>query len=70
MDVPDNEAVVVCPVDPYVEDGYFDTIKEMSILADNEDGLVLMGIEPSEPSDKFGYIIFLRYFCGSKVYNL
>ena len=53
-----DEAVVVCPVDPYVEAGYFQTIAEMQKLAQTGDtNLVLMGIEPTYPSEKYGYII-------------
>lgn len=53
-----NEAVVVCPVDPYVEESYFETLKELSSEAKKtEANLVLMGIEPTYPSEKYGYII-------------
>lgn len=53
-----EEPVVVCPVDPYVEDGYFKALKELSYqAAKGEANLVLMGIEPSYPSEKYGYII-------------
>lgn len=55
----DPEAsVVVCPVDPYVEDDYFEALKGLSDQADKgEANLVLMGIEPTYPSEKYGYII-------------
>lgn len=53
-----EETVVVCPVDPYVENDYFETIKELSVLAKTEKAnLALMGIEPTYPSEKYGYII-------------
>ena len=53
-----EESVVVCPVDPYVEDDYFDALKALSEQADKgEANLVLMGIEPTYPSEKYGYII-------------
>ena len=53
-----DEAVVVCPVDPYVEDSYFETLKAISTQVDKgEANIVLMGIEPTYPSDKYGYII-------------
>jgi mannose-1-phosphate guanylyltransferase len=53
-----NESVVVCPVDPYVNDDYFEAIKALSEQADRgEANLVLMGIEPTYPSEKYGYII-------------
>ena len=53
-----DEAVVVCPVDPYVEDSYFETLKVLGDqAAKGEANLVLMGIEPTYPSEKYGYII-------------
>lgn len=53
-----DEAVVVCPVDPYVEDEYFDALKKLGEQAEKgEANLVLMGIEPTYPSEKYGYII-------------
>ena len=55
--VDENEAVVVCPVDPYVEEEYFKTLKSMCDAAQNgTEKLVLMGIEPTYPSEKYGYI--------------
>ena len=53
-----EESVVVCPVDPYVDDSYFEKLKD--IANETEKGkanLVLMGIEPTYPSEKYGYII-------------
>lgn len=53
-----EESVVVCPVDPYVEDDYFEALKGLSQQAEKgEANLVLMGIEPTYPSEKYGYII-------------
>lgn len=53
-----EESVVVCPVDPYVEEDYFRALKKLSEQADKgEANLVLMGIEPTYPSEKYGYII-------------
>ena len=53
-----EESVVVCPVDPYVEDDYFEALKGLSKQAEKgEANLVLMGIEPTYPSEKYGYII-------------
>jgi mannose-1-phosphate guanylyltransferase len=55
--VPENEAVVVCPVDPYVDTDYFRCLKVMCETAEKgEKNLVLMGIEPTYPSEKYGYI--------------
>jgi len=56
--VDENEPVVVCPVDPCVEDGYFKMLKRLSDQAEKgEANLVLMGIAPTYPSEKYGYII-------------
>ena len=56
--VPEDESVVVCPVDPYVNDDYFCALKALADQADKaEANLVLMGIEPTYPSEKYGYII-------------
>lgn len=58
VNIDPEESVVVCPVDPYVEDDYFEALKDLSVQADKgEANLVLMGIEPSYPSEKYGYII-------------
>ena len=55
--VSEDEAVVVCPVDPYVEEGYFKTLKSMCEAAQRgTENLILMGIEPTYPSEKYGYI--------------
>lgn len=56
--VGNNEPVVVLPVDPYVQDDYFVMLKKLGEQASKgEANLVLMGIEPTYPSEKYGYII-------------
>jgi mannose-1-phosphate guanylyltransferase len=56
--IPLDESVIVCPVDPYVEDDYFEALKNLGEQArKGEANLVLMGIEPTYPSEKYGYII-------------
>lgn len=53
-----EEVIVVMPCDPYTEASYFDTIKRMAdAVRRNVANLVLMGIKPSYPSTKFGYIL-------------
>lgn len=56
LGVDENEGVVICPVDPLVEEGYFETLKKMFDVAGNSN-LTLMGIKPTYPSEKYGYII-------------
>ena len=56
--IDENEAVVVCPVDPYVNDDYFEAIHKLWELAQNGTAnLTLMGIDPTYPSEKYGYIM-------------
>ena len=56
--VSEDEPVVVCPVDPYVDNAYYETVKRMGEIASKgEKNITLMGIEPTYPSEKYGYII-------------
>lgn len=56
--VDENEAVAVCPVDPYVEDSYFSAVHQLTQLVGTGAGeLMLMGVEPTYPSEKYGYIL-------------
>ena len=53
-----EEAVVVCPVDPYVDNSYYEAVKRLGeLVAKGDVNLTLMGIEPVYPSEKYGYII-------------
>lgn len=53
-----DEPVVVCPVDPYVDNSYYEAVNRLGELAAKSDAnLTLMGIEPVYPSEKYGYII-------------
>lgn len=52
------EPVVVSPVDPYVDTDYFKMFKKMEGKVKTDDSsLVLMGILPTYPSEKYGYIL-------------
>lgn len=56
--VDDNESILVLPVDPYTENTYFETLIQMDkAIQENNSDLVLMGIEPTYPSEKYGYIM-------------
>lgn len=56
--VAEDEVVVVCPVDPYVDEDYFEMLIKLSALAQaGGANLSLMGIEPTYPSEKYGYIM-------------
>lgn len=61
---PDDEIVVIMPCDPFTEAGYFETIRRMAHVAEQDAAeLVLMGITPTYPSEKFGYVV-PRYETG------
>ena len=57
--VPLDEVVAICPADPYVDEDYFRAVLQLLQDAEREDAanLVLMGIEPTYPSEKYGYIL-------------
>ena len=56
--VKEEEPVIVCPVDPYVEKDYFEALQKLEDRAAHSTShLVLMGMEPTYPSEKYGYII-------------
>lgn len=58
LGVSEDEAAVVCPVDPYVDYSYYEAVKELDELAkQGKRSITLMGIEPTYPSEKYGYII-------------
>ena len=54
----DDEVVIIMPCDPYTEAGYFETIRKMAQCVEtNVADLVLMGIKPTYPSAKYGYVV-------------
>lgn len=53
-----EECVAVCPVDPYVSNTYYEAVKQLEeLVQQGQANLTLMGIEPTYPSEKYGYII-------------
>lgn len=55
---PADEVVVVMPSDPYTDEGYFHTIGKMAeAVREGAADLVLMGIAPTCPSTKYGYVV-------------
>ncbi|MGH1941928.1 sugar phosphate nucleotidyltransferase [Enterococcus faecium] len=58
LGVGDDESVAVCPVDPYVDNSYYEGVEALEkLVQQNTANLTLMGIEPTYPSEKYGYII-------------
>lgn len=53
-----DEVIIVLPVDPYTDLGYFRTLERMIEKVENESvNMALMGVQPTYPSAKYGYII-------------
>lgn len=53
-----DDPVIVLPIDSYVEDGYYRGLAAAAdaVRADVAE-LVLLGVEPTYPSEKYGYIV-------------
>lgn len=55
--MPEDEIVAVLPVDSYVEQDYFSKLREMEeALLDSQAQMCLLGVKPTYPSEKYGYI--------------
>ena len=66
-----NETVIVMPCDPYTEERYFQTIAEMAeAVQNNVADLVLMGIKPTYPSAKYGYVIPQKHRKTDGIYEV
>lgn len=53
-----DDVVAVLPVDPYVETSFFERILDLEDLVNRTDAdLALMGVQPTYPSEKYGYIV-------------
>lgn len=56
--ISDNETIIILPCDPYTDRNYFDTIKRMvQGVNNNVADLIVMGIQPTYPSAKYGYVL-------------
>lgn len=53
-----DDSVIVLPIDTYASDGYYESLVELAgVVNRGIADLVLLGIEPTYPSEKFGYIV-------------
>lgn len=58
LGVSEDDCVAVCPVDPYVDNSYYECVDKLEeIVKKGNANLTLMGISPTYPSEKYGYII-------------
>ena len=56
--IDEEECVVICPVDPYVDNTYYEAINQLEkLVLEDTANITLLGIEPTVPSKKYGYII-------------
>lgn len=54
----EEDAVICVPVDAYVEDDYYRALRRVGeAVLSSQEPLILMGVEPDEPSEKYGYIL-------------
>jgi len=54
----EKETMIVLPVDPYVEQDYFEKLEAMEAALDASGAeICLLGIKPTYPSEKYGYIV-------------
>lgn len=53
-----DEVVAILPVDPYVNDDFFLKVRELEDVIRNSNAeLALIGVQPTYPSAKYGYIV-------------
>lgn len=53
-----NEVITIMPVDPFVDDSFFDKVKELEeIVQQTNVDIALIGVNPSYASTKYGYIL-------------
>jgi len=58
LDVSTEEVITILPVDPYVETDFFENVKALEdVLATSGADIALIGVQPTYPSSKYGYII-------------
>lgn len=56
--VTESEVAIVLPIDQYVDNTYFELLTHMEkAVIDTNADMVLMGITPTYPSEKYGYIV-------------
>lgn len=53
-----SEVVAIMPVDPYVDDSFYNAVKALeAAVIRSEAELALIGVVPDHPSENFGYIV-------------
>lgn len=53
-----QDTIIVMPIDTYADQSYYDAIRILDEVVQSEiSDIVLLGVEPTYPSEKYGYII-------------
>ncbi|MED3835000.1 sugar phosphate nucleotidyltransferase [Peribacillus frigoritolerans] len=53
-----DDVVAVLPVDPFVHDSFFERVKDLeAVINESNSDLALIGVQPTYPSSKYGYIV-------------
>jgi mannose-1-phosphate guanylyltransferase len=56
--VPADEVICVLPVDPYVDSAFFNQMRKLEEVVKSSDAeMALIGVKPTFPSEKYGYIV-------------
>lgn len=52
-----DEVITVMPVDPFVENQFFNKLKDLEkVIGQSDADIALIGVNPTYPSTKYGYI--------------
>ncbi|MEH7373559.1 sugar phosphate nucleotidyltransferase [Neobacillus drentensis] len=66
-----NEVVAILPVDPFVEENFFNRVKDLEqVITETSADLALIGVKPTFPSEKYGYIVPSGQKEKSKFFNV
>lgn len=66
-----DETVAILPVDPFVEVQFFEKIKQLeTVINETMADLVLIGVKPTYPSEKYGYIIPVQENTNNKYFKV
>ena len=58
LQIDPEETVAFCPVDPFADDSFFATIRDAcAYISSVQEHLMLLGITPTAPLEKYGYIV-------------
>lgn len=69
QNISEDEVIVVLPVDPCVENSFFEKVQELEdVLKESSSELALVGIKPTYPSSKYGYILPKGDFKGDSYF--